>query len=83
MTETSLPVAIAVCYNIKAPLAYILQREALSSFLRAKFENHLTRPCNKENLLQKFQINHKYNRSCTEFGKGRERTSNSGFQRRW
>ena len=36
MTETSLPVAIAVstwslCYNIKAPLAYFLQREALSS----------------------------------------------------
>ena len=79
MTETSLPVAIAVCCNIKAPLAYILQREALSSFLRGKFENHLTRQGNKENLLQKFQINHKYKWGCTGFGKGRERTSNSGF----
>ena len=28
--------------------------------------------------IAKFQINHKYNRSYTEFGKGRENTSISG-----
>ena len=62
MTETSLPVTTwRLCYSIKVPLAYILQRGALSSFLRAKFENQLTRQGNKENVLQKFQINHKYN----------------------
>ena len=61
--------------RLNQALAYFLQREALSSFLRAKFENHLTRPCNKENLYEKVQINHNYNWSCTGFGKGLKTTS--------
>ena len=62
---------------LKHPL-HTLQREALSIFLRTNFENHLARPCTKENLLPKLKINHQYNWSRTEYGKGCERTSNSG-----
>lgn len=40
-----------------------LQREALSIFLRAKFENHLTRPCNKE--LKIYRKNSKSTTSIT------------------
>ena len=80
MTETSLSVAIA---TLKRPWHTFYKEKRFQVFWRGKFENHLTRQGNKENLLQKFQINHKYKWGCTEFGKVRERTSNSGFQRRW
>ena len=47
----------------KGTFAYFLQREPLSSFLRAKFENHLTRPCNKE--LKIYRKNSKSTTSIT------------------